>query len=203
MLERGIKILWLYLKAMDPFWVAASFAVGLVCYVVMKKKSRMHAGVTALNILYLCLVYTSTVLSRDTRVGIAYRLTPLWTYVRLLQGETIFLQYIVLNILMLVPVGFYLSFLWKSKRKIVCFGLGFSALIELSQLVMARGLCEVDDVIHNTTGVFLGILLYSAMERIKDEYFSDRRKGHGRNCPGEQPEKYSRQQKHNQTKSPY
>lgn len=185
MLERGIRVLWPYLKAMDPFWVAASFAAGLVCYAAIKKKSRMHAGVTAFLVLYLCLVYTSTVLSRDTRAGIAYRLTPLWTYVRLLQGETIFLQYIVLNILMLVPVGFYLSFLWKSKRKIVCFGLGFSVLIELSQLVMARGLCEVDDVIHNTTGVFLGTLLYTAMERIKDEYFGNRRQGHGRDRLGE------------------
>lgn len=191
MLERGISVLWPYLKAMDPSWLAASFAAALVCYAMRKKGSRAHAGVAAFLVLYLCLVYTSTVLARDTGTEIACRLTPFWSYVRLFQGENVFLQYIVLNILMLVPVGVCLSFLWKSKRKIVCFGLGFSVLIELSQLVTARGLCEVDDLIHNTAGAFLGTLLYTAMERIKDEYISDRRKGHGRNCPGEQPEKHS------------
>ena len=49
MLERGIRVLWPYLKAMDPFWVAASFAAGLVCYAAIKKKSRMHAGVDSLS----------------------------------------------------------------------------------------------------------------------------------------------------------
>lgn len=201
MLERGIGILWRYLRAMDPFWVAASFAAGLVCYAARKKKSCMHAGVTAFLVVYLCLVYTSTVLSRDTKAEIAYRLTPLWTYARLMQGQTIFLQYIVLNILMLVPVGVCLSFLWKSKRKIVCFGLGFSVLIELSQLVTARGLCEVDDVIHNTAGVFLGTLLYTAMERIKDEYFGNRCQGHGRDRLGEQSEEHSGREKQNPSQS--
>ena len=197
MLERGIRVLWPYLKAMDPFWVAASFAAGLVCYAMRKKSSRVHAGVAAFLVLYLCLVYASTVLSRDTGTEIKYRLTPFWSYVRLLQGETIFLQFIVLNILMLVPVGFCLSFFWKSRGKVVCFGLGFSVLIELSQLVTARGLCETDDVIHNTAGVFLGTLLYTAMERIKNEYIGNRRQGHGRNCLGEQSEEPSGREKQN------
>lgn len=197
MLERGISVLCPYLKAMEPTWVAASFAAALVCYTMRKKGSRAHAGVVAFLVLYLCLVYTSTVLARDTGTEIVCRLTPFWSYVRLFQGETVFLHYIVLNILMLVPVGVCLSFLWKSKRKIVCFGFGFSALIELSQLVTARGLCEVDDLIHNTAGAFLGTLLYTAIERIKDEYIGNRRQGHGRNRLGEQSEEPSGREKQN------
>ena len=67
MLERGIRVLWPYLKAMDPFWVAASFAAGLVCYAAIKRSLACMRVLTAFLVLYLCLVYTSTVLSRDTK----------------------------------------------------------------------------------------------------------------------------------------
>ena len=35
-------------------------------------------------------------------------------------------------------------------------GFVFSSVIELSQLVLKRGLCEFDDVFHNTLGCVIG-----------------------------------------------
>ena len=35
-------------------------------------------------------------------------------------------------------------------------GFVFSSVIELSQLVLKRGLCEFDDVFHNTLGCAVG-----------------------------------------------
>lgn len=77
-----------------------------------------------------------------------------------------FLPYIVLNILMLLPVGISLSFVFESKRKVILLGFCFSCLIEVSQLLTGRGLFEIDDILHNTIGVGLGILVYSMGQRV-------------------------------------
>lgn len=43
--------------------------------------------------------------------------------------------------------------------KVALIGLVFSSFIELSQLVLKRGLCETDDVIHNTVGCVVGYIM--------------------------------------------
>jgi glycopeptide antibiotics resistance protein len=35
-----------------------------------------------------------------------------------------------------------------------------SLFIELTQYITGRGLCELDDVVHNTIGAFAGIIIY-------------------------------------------
>ena len=39
-------------------------------------------------------------------------------------------------------------------------GAGISVMIELLQLIFKRGLCEVDDVIHNVLGCMVGYGVY-------------------------------------------
>lgn len=62
---------------------------------------------------------------------------------------------------MFVPMGLLCGQLWKWKGLWVASGL--SIVIELLQLITARGLCEFDDVFHNIIGAVIGIgvmLLY-------------------------------------------
>ena len=62
---------------------------------------------------------------------------------------------------MFVPVGLLCGQLWKWKGLWVAAGL--SIVIELLQVITARGLCEFDDVIHNMIGAVIGtgvMLLY-------------------------------------------
>ena len=69
---------------------------------------------------------------------------------------------VYLNILMFVPFGF----LFKCVRectttwKIVLIGFCFSLLIELTQMVSHLGMFETDDLMTNTLGTWLGIVLY-------------------------------------------
>ena len=56
---------------------------------------------------------------------------------------------------MLVPVGVLVGKLWKWKGLIVAAGL--SVVVEVLQLVTSRGLCEIDDVIHNMVGAAIGV----------------------------------------------
>ena len=68
----------------------------------------------------------------------------------------------VLNILLFVPFGFLLPFIWPNTNKfwvVLPFGFGFSLLIEISQLCNNRR-TDVDDLILNTLGALVGYLLF-------------------------------------------
>ena len=67
-----------------------------------------------------------------------------------------------LNILMLVPFGFLVPFIWKNYRKLyktVLLGSGFSLMIELSQLITTRA-TDINDLIANTIGALIGYVIW-------------------------------------------
>ncbi|MEG0511765.1 MAG: VanZ family protein [Clostridia bacterium] len=91
---------------------------------------------------------------------------------------------IILNILLYVPMGYLLPFTWPSlarRRKaattpeslvkqasllgripwrVVGLGLCASVATELTQLIFHLGLFEFDDILNNTFGCLLGVILY-------------------------------------------
>jgi glycopeptide antibiotics resistance protein len=79
----------------------------------------------------------------------------------------------LLNILLLVPFGFGLSFITNLRmKKIVVIGALFSIVIEFLQLVtgfMAKitfRIADINDVIFNTVGVVIGYILFVGFVRI-------------------------------------
>ena len=63
------------------------------------------------------------------------------------------------NIVMFMPLGFFVPLLWKiSDRFVILLGFSFSLLIETSQLFLNRQ-TDVDDLMLITVGVILGLLL--------------------------------------------
>jgi len=79
----------------------------------------------------------------------------------------------ILNILLFIPLGFLLPFIWPDTNKIkqvVLSGVSFSLLIELSQLFTNRR-TDIDDVLMNTLGTILGYLLFSILIRIVKKTF--------------------------------
>ena len=72
-----------------------------------------------------------------------------------------------LNVVMLMPFGFFLPLLCPDFRRpgrVVGAGFCFSLLIELSQILSARG-TDIDDLILNTLGALLGYLFYTLCAR--------------------------------------
>lgn len=68
----------------------------------------------------------------------------------------------LLNILMTIPLGFLLPFIWpsfRSVKRVALTGLGFSLAIELSQLLNLRG-TTTDDLIMNTLGAVIGYFIF-------------------------------------------
>ena len=87
-----------------------------------------------------------------------YKLTPFWSYVAIADGQKELIEENLLNVALGIPFGFLLSFICTKNAllKSFLFGAAFSACIELSQLFFKRGLCEFDDLFHNTLGSVVG-----------------------------------------------
>lgn len=136
-----------------------------------------------------------TLLFRVITPDATYQLGLLWSYREALslQGEGWFrvlvtdgelLKEIILNILLYVPLGYLLPFMWpslaekqtnsKSKVrllrwflnipwKVVLIGLLCSTATEVIQLVFHLGLFEFDDILNNTLGCFIGLIIYRTL----------------------------------------
>jgi len=68
----------------------------------------------------------------------------------------------ILNIILFVPLGFMLPFLWKkynSLKATLMFGLSTSLAIELLQILTYRA-TDINDLIANTFGIILGYLIF-------------------------------------------
>ena len=64
------------------------------------------------------------------------------------------------NIIMFIPIGLFIPLLWNfSNKKIIIIGFCSSLFIEFCQLFLTRG-TDIDDLILNTVGTLLGLLLY-------------------------------------------
>lgn len=82
-------------------------------------------------------------------------------------GTRLFYRNIVGNIIMFIPFGFFTSYYLKlhKKRFIFYLTLIVSIVIELIQLKIGRAF-DVDDIILNMVGSFLGYFLYRLMDKI-------------------------------------
>jgi len=121
-------------------------------------------------LVYLLMVLCFTIVFREEKDLAQISMKPIWEYASLnykLIAES------MLNVLLFVPLGFLAGVAIKRKRFLKTIGLssGISVAIELLQLIAKRGVCNIDDVIHNTLGCFIGyglfLLCYKPICRIK------------------------------------
>lgn len=70
------------------------------------------------------------------------------------------------NILLFVPLGFMLPFIWKKYEvlwKTALSGITFSLIIELSQLFNGR-ITDIDDLLMNTLGALIGWVIFRLLK---------------------------------------
>ncbi|WP_270876936.1 VanZ family protein [Campylobacter sp. CN_NA1] len=89
-----------------------------------------------------------------------YNLVPFLDYANVWQNGGIksFLRLFFGNLGWFFPLGFFAryKFTLTKTAKIVLFGFLFSLLVEILQFVFKTGIFELDDLILNSIGVFLG-----------------------------------------------
>lgn len=167
--------LLLYLETDIPEGVILSSLLLLsiavvVILLVCKDFAKARKLVTfAMLVEYLSMILASTVVFRDAFEDYRYNLTPFYSYQVQDEPVSMFWQ-VVLNIVLFVPVGLMLRSLTDKCRKVVALGCLISMSIELYQLFFRKGLCETDDVIHNTIGALIGCLLYIIINKVVDGF---------------------------------
>ena len=139
---------------------------------------KVAVGIFVLYIiLLLYFLFFSENLGRTGRIEYRYNFVPFKEIKRFLFNVKILgLKNVIINlggnIVMFMPLGYFLPRIAKYKKGIVyttfeCFE--FSFLVEIFQLYTKKGCCDVDDIILNTLGGFLGYIVYyiCLLEKIK------------------------------------
>ena len=118
---------------------------------------------------YVVLVLCTTIIFRTECDEMKYLLFPFGSYKGLYNKM---LAQNILNIVLFMPIGFLAGAALKKKHILnaLKIGVGLSLFIEVAQLLSRRGICNIDDVIHNTLGCAIGfagfLLCYKMARRI-------------------------------------
>lgn len=81
----------------------------------------------------------------------------------------------LLNLVLFAPIGFLLPCGWRGfdcVPRSVAFGFSLSLAIELSQMLNFR-ITDVDDLVANTLGTLLGLLVYRVLRRVRPRWVPD------------------------------
>lgn len=138
--------------------VLAATVVGSVYLYRGKRIRASQAAAISAMTAFILLVAEVTLLSRPPWER-SYELVPFWSYGAIARGMPGMLREVVLNCIMLLPAGVLLPFIFGRPLRWhqgLLFGVVCSVCIEIAQLVSCRGLCETDDVIHNSIGCMVG-----------------------------------------------
>lgn len=170
------QILIKHNRTWSPLEIAVFSVILLGVVVVLaellhRKKIRWsQAAVVIAMTGFLGVVFASTVFTRSVEVR-SYKLIPFWSWHAVyVYHDMELLQEILLNCILLMPVGCLLPLIYAYKvrlRTAFAIGFGISAVIEVSQLVFCRGLFEWDDMIHNALGCMIGCAVVNVWMRRK------------------------------------
>ena len=123
---------------------------------------------------YYFLVLCSTVICRASSGERHIEIMPFWNYSNIWNrvDYPADLIEVLLNVALFVPIGLLLGGIGFKIRKIILSGIFLSGIIEVSQFAFCKGLCETDDVMHNSVGAFLGYLGFLGILKGKRRLFS-------------------------------
>lgn len=150
-----------------------SFAVFCAFSIVMYKQNKynkVQCFSAILLSLYIVVLLYFTVVGRYSHEEYGYEINFLTSYRWLFQqnGEQM-LRQLLINLVMLMPVGFLLPVVIKAKHKYLitmALSLLLTVFIETMQLITKCGSFEIDDIINNFVGAVLGMLIYMLFSRI-------------------------------------
>ena len=152
----------------------------VICGIMNKKIDWKYEA--KLLTVYICLVVITRIVYFPMRlvegriaslVLDVEKIFPLWIniipIIHLFDVYDGWLINIIGNITMFIPVGLAWPFCFKkldTMGKTVLVGMGFPLFIEITQLPFYDRCSDIDDIILNTTGIFIGALIYFGVKRL-------------------------------------
>ncbi|MBO4384315.1 MAG: VanZ family protein [Clostridia bacterium] len=121
-------------------------------------------------VLYLLLLVFLVIFKLDLNISNAYRFRELILipYYRPVAINRTVVEELVMNVVAFIPLGMYLSML-EFPKKIwarILAGFGLSLAFETAQYVFAIGTSDVTDLINNTLGTAIGVLLFIPIKKL-------------------------------------
>ena len=145
-------------------WTLVAFVVGLITFPLYRKGKLRDGTFIGLPLFafYFAFVLTITIIERIPFKDARYQLEVFWTYKAIQAGRTELKAEVFWNYILFIPIGILISMILPKKFKwlSIVISLLLSSGIEIAQLLFHRGLFEFDDIIHNTLGAMIGILIY-------------------------------------------
>lgn len=166
-----LKQIYLYMYCMSIPKALLMILTAVGVFLLLRRKlcgkTAWRCCLGILWVLWLAAVFTYTLILREPGTGEGVLLwVPFHSYFSVLTGgNPELLRTNFMNTLLFYPLGLLGSELlprgWTLKKRLIfaaCFALALSCGIETIQFVSRRGYAEMDDIIHNTAGICLGVL---------------------------------------------
>ena len=163
-------------------WLAVTAVVGMVC-LILCRAGKMKKGTAVLVMLlgfYLAVIFTFTLAHRVPKQEYKYNLKLFWTIEAIRNGKKDLISESIWNVVLFIPLGVILALLMPEQgekgsksRQIwlpVLIGAGISFAVELIQLVGRLGLFEFDDILYNTAGCLIGVLMVRMIKILRKVY---------------------------------
>ena len=145
------------------------FSIRITYLIVKKQKLVLYKELTYLLFVIYILSLFYIVTFQDDNYGMS-NFVPFREMLRYKIGSKLFFRNIVGNILLYMPLGFFVT-AYIDERKIfptMIISLITTISIELVQLVIGR-VFDIDDIILNLFGGFLGALIFTLLDKLKDK----------------------------------
>lgn len=136
-----------------------------VILTVSHSRGEIKPQYAVLFVLYILAILVVTLITRQTRTETVLQ-TELFASVKsfLLEGDVEELNHMILNVVMFMPLGYLFVQMHPRKlgdaAQVLGIGVMLSTIIESCQLIFRLGNCDVDDILANTFGALLGLVLY-------------------------------------------
>jgi glycopeptide antibiotics resistance protein len=134
-----------------------------------KVKFELYRELFMLSFLLYSLILFYVVTFQDVNYG-TNNFIPFKEIMRYEIGSSYFIHNVLGNILLFIPFGFFVSFILRTKKPayIIIITIITSFVIEYVQLLIGRTF-DVDDILLNIVGGFLGYLVYLIIQIIYDK----------------------------------
>lgn len=155
-------------------------AVIAVAYLIFKKKHKGEKkfpwGRIIMYLLfagYLFIVVSATILRKTGTFRREYNFHLFRAWIEAWNNYSVKnWANVLLNVALFVPLGALLPLLWNKCKKwyiTIPIGFGSSLAIELVQLAISRGICDIDDLFANTLGAVIGFFCIMAILSLFNE----------------------------------
>ena len=150
----------------DILYYCGAALLAIILFAILRglHVNRTKSVAAAILTAYIFLVYAVTVFSRVPGTKLIFRPQLGWSYGVIARGGKSgrdMLSSVLLNCLLLTPLGFLLPIIFsRTSSFVVPLGTLMSFSIEAAQYIRRSGYCELDDIVHNTLSVLIGLALY-------------------------------------------